>query len=234
MFNCNSLFSEYRYLDNLLASKCCFSRGESNKIMECMSISFKSSFTAWDPKSNIEITISITSSMAFSAHFYTHPILDTHRYIDIFLYKSFFIFFPMTGIAFFGDFFSTSSTRGTLSFLFHNSKYSLHTLSNSTTSTARFTCGCFSSFSITIFTCGSFFEFNFSCISTDSVFKRYIHRYLNIFTDISSFSSSTTTKASTKKDEKMSPRSEASNPHWNHQKPHPPIPHIHSLVQNRS
>ena len=198
MLDCDRLLSEDRDIEDFLTSECRFRGRELHIVVKCMSLSSESSFTIRNSEDNIEISTSVSSSMSFGTDLHSHAIFDSCRNIDIFFYCTISVFLPMTRSAFLRDFLSCATTCPTYTLLFHHSEYRLHTLSYSSASMTTLTSRRLSSLPMTALTGSSTFELDFATIATQSIFERYTHLHLDIFSDVGSLSRPSSTTSSEK------------------------------------
>ena len=199
MLHFECLLPDDRDVDDFLTPESSLSRRELHTIVECMTVSFESTLTLRYFEGDIEIAISIDSTMTFSSDFDTHTILYTCGYLDIFFYEGIVILLPMTACAFLGDLLASSSTSRTYSSLLDDPEYCTYLLTDLSESTTSITSASFSSFSFTGFTESATFEFDLPTISTDRILKRYAHPDLDIISDICSSPTTSTTHPTSKK-----------------------------------
>ena len=190
-----TFLSDDRDFYYLLTPESSLSGGELHFIVECMTLSSKSSLPTGYSECDIEISVAIASSMTLSSHLHTHPIFDSSWDFYIFFYRSIIIFFSMTCTAFFYDFLTTTTTGRTYSFLLHHTEYRLHTFTHSSTSLTCITGRRFSSLPMTCITGRSTLKLYFAIITTDCIFEREGHLNLDIFSDICSFATTSSTSS---------------------------------------
>lgn len=95
-FEIKRLFPDDRDFYHLGISKYCFGRRNSNGIVKMNPIASESTFFTWYLEGNVEITMTIFSTVSFSTKFNTHAIFYSSRDIDSFGYSFFRFLFPMT------------------------------------------------------------------------------------------------------------------------------------------
>jgi hypothetical protein len=166
--------------------------------MEVSSITDKSSLTLRHFEGDIEVSMSITSTVTLASHLDTHTVFDTRRDIDIFFYARVLVFLSMTSSAFLYYLLTTSATDMTSTCLLHHAEDGLDTLAYLSASMTSFTFLRCATFCVTGLTRHTTLIINFSRISSQGIFERYAHADLDIFTYIRSLTSSSSETTSEK------------------------------------
>jgi hypothetical protein len=171
MLDIYAFFSEDWYLDRFFTSESSLGRRESESIVEISTVTYESPFFFWYFECDVEIAISISSSMAFPAHLDTHTIFDTTRDLDIFFYSDIGVSFSMTRSTLFCDLDSSPVTCQTLTSLLDDTKNCPYLLTHLTLSPAGMTGFGFSTVTITVLTESTLFVLDFSHVPTDCVLE---------------------------------------------------------------
>ena len=190
-----TFLSDDRDFYYLLTPESSLSRRDLHFIMQCMTLSSKSSLPTWYSECDIEISIAIASSMTLSSHLHAHPIFDPSWDFYIFFDNSIIIFFSMTCSTFLENLFSIAITCRTYSFLLHHTEYRLHTFTHATTSFTSITVRRLSSLPMTSMTRSTTLKLYFASITTDCIFEREGHLNLDIFSDICSLATTSSTSS---------------------------------------